>query len=106
MRISRAANELDESLDLYKCPAWFMDNVHTVPRWPIHPLDHVWPRAEKGLCWACQTVSHPQIKGWMWKTREGSAYMAPLVINDPKEREALVQELRASWNDRGLARAA
>ena len=110
MRISRAANELDESLDLYKCPAWFMDNVHTVPRWPIHPLDHVWPRAEQGLCWACQKVSHPQIKGWMWKTREGSAYMAPLVINDPEERKArepafrqalvpFIEDFRKVWDE-------
>ena len=79
--------ELNEPFDLYKIKAWFMDGVHTIPRWPALPLDHIWPMAERGLCWGCQTISHPQCKGWMWRTREASAFLSPIEVKDPEERK-------------------
>jgi len=79
--------ELDESFDLEKIKAWFMDGVHTVPRWSVFPLDHVWPNVERGLCWGTQKISHPQLKGWIWRTRDGSAFLAPRIVKDPKEME-------------------
>ncbi len=43
--------EFEESFDMAagKAKAWFMDGVHTVPRWPAFPLDYLWPSAPKGL---------------------------------------------------------
>jgi pyruvate,water dikinase len=79
--------ELNEPFDLSKRKAWFMDGVHTMPRWPSLPLDHVWPMAERGLTWACQRISQPHCKGWMWRTREGSAFLSPIMVTDPEERK-------------------
>ena len=64
--------ELDEPFDMYNTKSFFMDGVHTMPRWQVLPLDHIWPMAERGLCWGTQKISHPQCKGWIWRTREGS----------------------------------
>ena len=89
------AIELNETFDLYKRKAWFMDGVHTMPRWAVFPLDQIWPQAERGLTWACQKISHPQCKGWMWRTREGSAFLSPIMITDEaeqKSREAAFRE--------------
>lgn len=86
--------ELNEPFDMYKQKAWFMDGVHTMPRWQVHPLDHVWPRVERGLCWGTQKLSHPQCKGWMWRTREGSAFLSPIWVTDPDEREQRKVEFR------------
>ncbi len=103
------AIELNESFDLAKRKAWFMDGVHTIPRWPVHPLDHVWPKAERGLTWACERISHPQCRGWMWRTRDGSAFLSPIMVTDPEERarrqgpfsEALkpfIEDFRGLWD--------
>jgi len=86
--------ELNEPFDLYKQQAWFMDGVHTMPRWQALPLDHIWPMAERGLCWGTQKISHPQCKGWMWRTREGSAFLSPIWVTDPDEREQRKPEFR------------
>ena len=79
--------ELNETFDLHKRKAWFMDGVHTIPRWPAFPLDHVWPNAERGLVWGCQKISHPHCKGWMWRTRDGSAYLSPVMVTDEDEKK-------------------
>jgi pyruvate,water dikinase len=50
-------------------------------------LDHVWPMAERGLTWACQRISQPHCKGWMWRTREGSAFLSPIMVTDPEEKK-------------------
>ena len=101
--------ELRETVDMYKSKAWFMDGVHTMPRWPVLPLDHVWPIAERGLCWGTQKISHPQVKGWFWRSREGSAFLSPIIVTDPEEveqrkgpfREALrpfIEDFQGLWD--------
>jgi pyruvate,water dikinase len=81
--------EFEESFDMAagKAKAWFMDGVHTVPRWPALPLDHVWPLATRGLCWGTQKISHPQCKGWLFHSREGSAVLTPNMVTDEAEKE-------------------
>lgn len=86
--------ELDEPFDMYNTKAFFMDGVHTMPRWPALPLDHIWPMAERGLCWGTQKISHPQCKGWIWRTREGSAFLTPIMVTDPAEVEKRKEEFR------------
>lgn len=86
--------ELNEPFDMFHQKAWFMDGVHTMPRWQAFPLDHIWPMAERGLCWGTQKISHPQCKGWMWRTREGSAFLSPIWVTDPEERESRKVEFR------------
>lgn len=86
--------ELYEPFDLCKQKAFFMDGVHTMPRWPALPLSHIWPMAERGLCWGAQKISHPQCKGWMWRTREGSAFLSPLKIEDKNVQEERKVEFR------------
>lgn len=79
--------ELNEPFDMQKSKAWFLDGVHTMPRWPVLPLDHVWRLVEIGLCWAADKISHPQCRGWLFRTREGSAWLSPIMVTDPDEIE-------------------
>ncbi|MFC1823092.1 PEP-utilizing enzyme [Thermodesulfobacteriota bacterium] len=86
--------ELDEPFDMPGTKSFFMDGVHTMPRWQVLPLDHIWPMAERGLCWGTQKISHPQCKGWIWRTREGSAFLTPIMVTDPEEVESRKEGFR------------
>jgi len=86
--------EFDETLDLQKYDAWFLDGTHSVPPWtPMFGWSWI-NYCRHGMMWAAQKLQLPTCKGWDWRLRNGGGYLAVLVVDDPDEIAEREQHFR------------
>ncbi|MCZ7662982.1 MAG: PEP-utilizing enzyme [Thermoleophilia bacterium] len=86
--------EFDETADLQKYDAWFLDGTHSVPPWtPMFGWSWI-NYCRHGMMWAAQKLQLPTCKGWDWRLHRGGGYLAVLVVDDPGEIAAREQVFR------------
>jgi pyruvate, water dikinase len=102
--------EFDETVDLQKYDAWFLDATHAVPPWtPMFGWSWI-NYCRHGMMWAAQKLSLPTCKGWDWRLRRGGGYLAVLVVDDEeeirqreqifrKQLEPFIEDYDAVWQE-------
>jgi pyruvate, water dikinase len=88
--------EFDESLDFEVSPAWFLDATHSVPPWtPM--FGWFWINfCRHGMQYGAEKLSLPTVKGWDWRFKDGGAYLALLIVQDPEERKAREERFKVA----------
>ncbi|MGD2126143.1 MAG: hypothetical protein PVG99_08695, partial [Desulfobacteraceae bacterium] len=80
--------------DLEAYPCWYLDAAHSIPPWtPLFAWS--WTHHQRyGDLWAADTMGLPTCRGTDWREVDGCAYMSPILVPDPKEREARQKRFR------------
>jgi phosphohistidine swiveling domain-containing protein len=74
--------------DLEAYPCWYLDAAHAIPPWtPLFAW--TWTHHQRyGDLWAADTMGLPTCRGTDWREVDGCAYMSPILVTDPQEKEA------------------
>lgn len=92
--------EFNEEVDVPALHSWLFDGAHGYPRW-IPMFSWLWTRyCSYGGQYGAEMISMPRFKGWVYREKDGGAYIGMRIIRNEAEiekRTAKFREAMRPW---------
>jgi pyruvate,water dikinase len=92
--------EFNEEIDVPALHSWVFDGAHGYPRW-IPMFSWLWIRyCSYGGQYGAEMISMPRFKGWVYREKDGGAYIGMRIVRDEaeiEERTARFREAMRPW---------